>query len=176
MSTIALLRGINVGGHRKVPMAGLRDALGKAGLGTVATYVQSGNLVLDAPADEATASAIEGVLADEFGLDDVPVVLRTGEQLSQIVARNPFPDEAEADPKLVHVVFLHEAPENGASLDPDRSPDDRFHLDGTELWVHYPNGSGRSRLDLAYIERALGVGGTARNFRTVTKLLEISAE
>ncbi len=174
MTTIALLRGINVGGHRKVRMAPLREALDDAGLGPTRTYVQSGNLVVTGGATAATSQIIESVLAAEFELDDVPVLLRTHGELVDLVASNPFAEATTQDPRMVHVVFLDGPATDGAALDPDRSPHDRVHLDGQHLWIHYGRGASDTKLSPAWIQRTLGVAGTARNMNTVTKLIEMS--
>jgi uncharacterized protein (DUF1697 family) len=169
---VALLRGINVGGHRKVPMAQLREVLGAAGFEDVATYVQSGNVVFKAP--RATAKAIEHRLEEVFGLK-LAVVLRTRAELASVASHNPF-RKSEANPKFLHVVFLDRKPAARAveRIDPDRSPGDRFSLHGRELFLDYANGAGRTKLTLDYLERRLGVRGTARNWNTVLKLVELT--
>jgi uncharacterized protein (DUF1697 family) len=140
------------------------------GFADVVTYVQSGNVAFRAP--RATAGAIEQGIREAFGLE-VPVVLRTGAELKAVAARNPFL-AGGTELKLLHVVFLDREPAAGviAQVDPERSPGDRFSLVGTELYVDYANGSGRSKLTLDYLERRLGVKGTARNWNTVLKLVE----
>ena len=94
-------------------------------------------------------------------------------ELAAIAGRNPFlATDKERDPATLHVAFLSEQPSAAAAakLDPNRSPPDAFMLDGRELYLSYPNGSGRSRLTLDYLERCLGVQATARNWRTVQRL------
>jgi uncharacterized protein (DUF1697 family) len=168
----ALLRAINVGGKNKVPMPELRAVFEDLGFTDVVTYVQSGNVAFRAP--RADAGAISRRLKEAFGLE-LPVVLRTGRELAAVASRNPFLREG-AEPKLLHVVFLDRKPAAGAQkrIDPERSPDDRFSLSGRELYLEYPNGSGRSKLTLTYLERCLGVNGTARNWNTVLKLVELT--
>jgi uncharacterized protein (DUF1697 family) len=94
--------------------------------------------------------------------------------LAKVVAANPFVG-SRFNPKMLHAVFLEsEAPsDRAAQLDPDRSPPDHFEVSGREIFVHYPGGSGRSKLDLGYFEKQLGVAGTARNWNTVTRLLSM---
>ncbi len=184
---IVLLRGINVGGHRKVAMAELRDGLSLAGFGDVRTYIQSGNAVVTGgPVDEADAvAAVRGVLVQRFGLDDVPIVIRSSADLHHaraVSAERFVPDPDDADhAKLVHVVFLSEppAPTRRASLDPDAFGNDRFHLDvhdgRAELHVHYVDGAATSKLTVDRIERAYGVRGTGRNLNTVDRLIAMTA-
>ena len=172
---IALVRGVNVGGRGRLPMAELRAALTDAGFDDVRTHLQSGNVVLDSTAArDATARRIERLIAERFGLD-VTVIVRTPRELAKIAGSNPFLDEQQEHAKL-HVVFLAEKPSAraAAGLDPERSPPDVFVLRGRELYVHYPNGSGRSKLSLAYVERTLGVRGTARNWKTVLALNDLA--
>ena len=173
---VALLRGINVGGHHKVPMAELRALFEQLGHTAVATYVQSGNVLFtSAAADEPTiVRAIATALHDRFGFD-IPVVVRTTDELATAAARHPYASAQPDDAKL-HLFFLAAAPAPEAigKLDPARFAPDEFTLEGRHLYAHYPNGAGRSKLTNAPIERALGTTATARNWRTVTKLLALA--
>ena len=101
------------------------------------------------------------------------MIARSAADLAAVAGRNPFlRGGRELDPATLHVAFLSERPSAAAvrSLDPDRSPPDAFAVEGREVYLSYPNGSGRSRLTLSYLERALGARGTARNWRTVLRL------
>ena len=173
---VGLLRGINVGGARKLPMAELVPLLEALGLEDVVTYIQSGNVVFRAPhgGRAKLSTSIEQAIEAATGLD-VAVLLRTRSDLARIAGANPFLDDG-ADVSKLHVVFLDGRPAKAAAarLDPDRSPPDELSLSGTEVYLRYPNGSGRSKLTLDYLERTLGVRGTARNWKTVTKLLELA--
>ena len=111
-------------------------------------------------------------IAREFGLE-VKVILRTPAELGAIVSANPFP-AAVSEPSKLHVVFLEQAPQAKAELDPDRSPGDFFTLAGSEIYMHLPSGAGRTKLSLDWFERRLGVRGTARNWNTLLKLLELT--
>jgi uncharacterized protein (DUF1697 family) len=168
----ALLRGINVGGKNKVPMPQLKELFEGLGHADVVTYIQSGNVVFRAAS--ADARAIEERIADVFGLD-VSVVLRTGAELSAAAAANPFLVRG-AETKPLYVVFLAREPamEAVAELDPDRSPGDRFSVNGRDVYLDLPNGAGRTKLNLDYLERRLKVKGTARNWNTVLKLVELT--
>lgn len=115
MPTIALLRGINVGGNRKVPMATLRAVAESLGLLRVQTYIQSGNLVFEGEMNRAELPImLERAIEREFGFS-VAVTLRSAEQWQAIIARNPYPQQAEADGSKVHITFLDAAPERGGS-------------------------------------------------------------
>ncbi|MCB9597877.1 MAG: DUF1697 domain-containing protein [Sandaracinaceae bacterium] len=168
---VVLLRAVNVGGTAKLPMADLRRHLEALGCTEARTYIQSGNAVVRAPARVAArlAERLADRIEEAHGFRR-PVIVRSEAELRAVHAAQPFDDE---DPKKLHVAFLSAAPEAGRALDPARSPGDAFALVGAELYLHMPNGMGRTKLDNAYIERQLGVTSTVRNWRTVTTLLEM---
>jgi uncharacterized protein (DUF1697 family) len=170
---VAFLRAVNVGGRNSVPMAGLRDALTAAGLEEVATVLQSGNVVFQSgKSADAVAKVIGTTIEETFGLE-IGVVVRSAAELAAVAATNPFVGAHPArDAKTLHVAFLSARPTAAAAakLDPDRSPPAAFAVRGREVYLSYPDGSGRSRLTLDYLEKTLAVRGTARNWRTVQRL------
>jgi uncharacterized protein (DUF1697 family) len=172
-SYVALLRAVNVGGRNRLAMPELRAALTTEGLESVETVLQSGNVLLCSDeAEDALAETIGGTIGESFGLD-IEVVVRSAEELAAVAARNPFLEaDPERDPRTLHVAFLARRPTAPAiaTLDPHRSPPDGCVVLGREAYLSYPNGSGRSRLTLDYLERSLDVPGTARNWRTVGRL------
>lgn len=169
---IVLLRGINVGGHNKLPMADLRVALGDAGYADVTTYIQSGNIALTAPT--CTPDAISAVIADRFGLD-VPAVVITPERLREVVTANPFP-EMEDEPKFLHLFVCNDPIPLGAdeAIDPADHAPDRFAFGRSEIYVAYPQGQARSKLTNAVFDRVTGQVTTGRNWNTVRKLLDLA--
>jgi len=172
---VALLRGVNVGGKKKIAMAELRSLFSSLGFEDVVTYIQSGNVVFrgtDGDADEISAR-IEREIARVFGMDPA-VLLRTPAELEKIVERNPY--RTHNDPSELHLVFLNRTPAAtaAADLDPGRSPGDEFALHGREIYLYLPNGAGRSKLTIDYFERVLGARATQRNWNTLRKLLELS--
>ncbi len=177
-SHVALLRGINVAGKNKLPMAGLVELFSAAGCEDVRTYIQSGNVVF--AASPKAAAQIPKIIADgiaaRFGLR-VPVVLRTSEELRAVSEGNPFL-RSGSDAESLHVAFLADLPGRrlGAALDPRRSPGDAFELRGREIYLHLPNGVARTKLTNAYFDSALATTSTLRNWRTVLKLLEMMDE
>jgi uncharacterized protein (DUF1697 family) len=175
---VALLRGINVGGKNKVSMPDLAKGFTEAGASGVRTYIQSGNVVFDAPAKDARriCTEIEEGLASRLGLR-VPVVLRTAAALEKVSRTNPFLAEG-ADPAALHVMFLADRPKakDVAALDPDRSPPDSFRVVGEEIFLHCPNGVGNSKLTNAWFDRALHTTSTSRNWRTLLALIELAAK
>lgn len=173
---IVLLRGINVGGHNKVPMAELRKALADRGFVDVSTYIASGNVLLEA-GDRHEPEVVDEVadaVTERFGLS-IPIVARSVTEWPAILAANPFPD-AEAEPKFLHVSLCDRAPdaEAIAAFDAAAYLPDRLAVVGRELYLWYPNGSGRSKLTGAVLERRLGVTTTARNWSTMLKLAELA--
>jgi uncharacterized protein (DUF1697 family) len=190
-SHVALLRGINVGGRNKVPMADLREVVTSVGHTGVTTYIQSGN-VLFSTADTDTAklaAELESAIGERFGIWASVVVLSRGE-LAEVLASNPYRDEP--NPKLVHVVFLTaEPPEDllarivGAeSAAAAKGGRDTVRVAGRALFLHTPDGFGTS--DLAQVlfriisapakQKNQGLAATARNWTTATKLLSLCEE
>lgn len=172
---VAFLRSVNVGGRGRLPMAELRAVAASLGLRDVQTYVQSGNVIFDAPPGLDVGPRLKAALAEAAGLSTSVLVRTTGE-LDAIAGANPFLPRI-TDFVQLHVVFLADAPsaDRIAQLDPDRSPRDTFVVHGREIYVHYPNGAGRSKLTLDYFERRLRTSGTARNWNTVTKVQALLA-
>ena len=185
---VGLLRGINLGGRNKVAMADLRGLVSELGHADVSTYIQSGNVLFTAAADADTAALATGLtraIADKLGVSS-PVVVVSREELAQIVAANPFP--AEPDPRRVHAVVLSEPPwpDLAVKLDAARaksaaaSEADQVLAIGRTLYLHTPAGYGRSVLAEALLRVVSspksGATGTARNWATMTKLLELAGD
>ena len=156
-------------------MAELRGVFESLGLERVRTYVQSGNVIFESrsTSPKRIGAAVEQAISDSFGLG-VSVVIRSRSELKRIAKEHPFASDGVANTSL-HVVFLADTPSSKAvrSLDPDRSPPDRFVVRGREIYLLFPKGSGRSKLTIDYFERQLGSRATARNWNTVLKLLEM---
>lgn len=177
MRQVLLLRGINLGPTRRVPMADLRSLLTEAGYGDVRTYVQSGNVVLSAEAEPEQLEADAGrLIAERFGFD-VPVVARSRDELAAVVALNPLADVA-TNPKRYQVSFLSaELPsEVVAKLEAAAAGEERLVAHGRELYAWHPDGVARSKLWNAVAGQGLGVVATARNWTTVTTLLAMADE
>jgi uncharacterized protein (DUF1697 family) len=176
---ISLIRGINVGGHKTVGMELLRKAVSSIGFKNVRTYIQSGNVVFDAPKQSASAISkkIENVILKEFG-HDAAVITKTPEELAATIAKNPFLKEKGVDPSRLHVTFLTgcPAPADLKKLEAIPSGDDRFHCHGDILYLHLPEGMGNSKLGNAPFEKLLSVRGTARNWRTLNTLHQMAVD
>ena len=171
---VALLRGINVGGRNKLPMADLRDAFTAAGCTGVRTYIQSGNVVFEAALDLAgrVPEIVTRAISQRVGISTA-VVVRSGSELQQVATSNPF--DTSGDPRFLQVAFLEGTPdaEAVALLDPERSPPDVFAVRGCNVYLHYPNGTARSKLTNEYLARQLQTASTMRNWRTVLALLKM---
>ncbi len=170
---IALLRGINVGGRTSIPMAELRALAEEIGLADVRTYIQSGNLLFTAEKQDGLEERLEAAVAQRFIA--VPVIVRSGEQWSAQARSNPFPEAAEAEPNRL-MMMLSKAPpraDAAAALQERARDGERVALASGALWIHYPGGSGTSRLSPSLIDKAVGSPATARNWRTVLKIGEM---
>ena len=171
-----LLRAVNVSGANRVPMAELRALMNeRATFGAVTTYIASGNVICDAPADPAAVCAeVRSLIHDAFAVD-TPVILRGHADLVRAIDENPFPDAAED--KMLHAMFLEGEPAGDAveALTARLQPGERIALRGRDLWIDFGSGGVHSsKLTRPVLDRALGVAGTARNLRTVRKLVELT--
>ncbi|MGI8687449.1 MAG: DUF1697 domain-containing protein [Thermomicrobiales bacterium] len=172
---VALLRGINVGGKNKLPMKELLDLFVQAGCRDARAYIQSGNVIFQADTDSAASlpDVITARIAERFGYR-VPVLVRTAEQIGDVIRHNPFIAAGAAEEAL-HVLFLANQPNAASvdSLDPDRSPPDAFIVRGQEIYLRLPNGAGRTKLTNTYFDAKLAMTSTGRNWRTVTTLFAL---
>jgi uncharacterized protein (DUF1697 family) len=172
---VALLRGINVGGHGKVPMAELRPLCEGLGWEKVATYIQSGNVVFAAAGTAAALGAkLENALDAKFGFRPA-VIVRSAADWNALARANPFPKESDAEPNRLLVGLSREKPKSGAAdaLQERAAAGERVRLAGDALWFHYPDGVGTSKLTPSLIDKAAGSPLTARNWRTFLKLQEM---
>ena len=174
MTYVALLRGINLGARNKISMAALRELFEELGARNVRTYVQSGNVVFEsARSARDLRERIEQAIDRELGLD-VRVLLRSARHLVDVVRNNPF---STHDGASLHVTFLEKRPKQSRvhELDPKQFLPDEFRVVGAEVYLHCPNGYGRSKLSNAFFESRLDVAATTRNWRTVTALAELAS-
>jgi uncharacterized protein (DUF1697 family) len=170
-----LLRGINLAGHRRIAMADLRALLEGLGYADVATHLQSGNAVVTTPAKpDALVRKVETQITKDLGLD-IDVIVRTHAELTSIINRNPY-TQGLKDPAMFLVSFLSAKPESKhvKALDPDSFAPDKFWVDGRQVYLWCPNGVGRSKLPKDFFAKRLSVSATARNWNTVTKLVELT--
>lgn len=172
---VALLRGINVGGKHRVPMTELRAVGDALGLTDVQTYIQSGNLVFTADGrPSALEQTLEAAIAERFGMA-IPVMVRTAQAWRAFLEANPFPEASASEPNLV-MLALSKAPlvdAAAAALQGRAADGERVREAGGALWIHFAEGSGRSKLSPTVLDRLAGSPVTMRNWRTVVKLGEM---
>jgi uncharacterized protein (DUF1697 family) len=175
---ISLLRGINVGGQKKVLMEDLKVLYEQMEFRNITTYIQSGNVIFIAGIDHAItdlAGMIEKGIERKYGFF-VPVIVRTHQEMMQILAKNPLLQEADINRDKLHITFLEHNPdqvvlESLAKL--DFSPD-RFIILDKDVYIYCPDGYGGTKIDNSFFENRLKVKATTRNWKTVVKLVEIA--
>jgi uncharacterized protein (DUF1697 family) len=174
-----MLRGINVGGNKRIKMDKLRQSFEALGFDQVKTFIQSGNVIFKAPAmstDKLSRKIEERIVSDfEFS---VPVVSRTADELQKIIDRNPFLREHSIDVEKLHVMFLSATPRADAvkKLEELAVAPDRFAHAGNEIYLYLPNGVAESKLMKAPLDRLLSVITTTRNWKTANSLHQMCQE
>lgn len=172
---IILLRGINVGGHNKLPMQELRDLLIQNGYTDVKTYIQTGNIFLSSPKVKiiAIAAHISSLIEVKFKYQ-LTVLGLTGTEIDNCLLKNPFL-KVEEDFKKIHVIFLNKIPNNALveEIKNFKSNNDSFTVIDKFIYIHYPDNSRNSKLSIAFFEKKLQVKASARNWKTVLKLDEL---
>ena len=170
---VALLRGVNVGG-KTLEMRELVKLFESEGLREVRTYIQSGNVIFATPEKDVRnlKARLQKRIAERFGLD-VSIILRTREELRQIIENNPLLSSGSREIERLHVTFLEERQGGQPPLSP-KSGRDEFRLAGKEVYLYCPDGYGKTVYSNSYFEKHLGVRATTRNWRTVEKLYEIT--
>ncbi|MFE7120832.1 DUF1697 domain-containing protein [Streptomyces sp. NPDC057654] len=178
---VGLLRGINVGKHKRVPMATLRELLTGMGCGSVRTHLNSGNAVFTHPTasgadgEQRLAAELEATIAGELGFA-VPCVVREGGDLRRVIDDNPF-DMTGLDPSRFLVTFLA-GPLDAArleGLDPAAYAPEEFAAGKREVYCHFPDGVHKAKLPPLLNDRRFGMTATARNWNTVLRLAELAA-
>ncbi len=174
---VSILRSVNVGGHNKIKMDALRELCEALELREVQTFIQSGNVVFKTRERnlDKLAKRIEDAIEKGFGFRPA-VILRTPDELRDVLARNPFAKRRDLDPAKLAITFLaaDPGPEACARVLAIPTAPEELHIDGRHLYTYYPNGMGRPKLNWAAVERALKTPGTARNLNSVIKLLEMA--
>ena len=176
---ISILRGINVGSHNKIQMTDLKKLYEDLKLKHVITYIQSGNVIFTASKenDEKLARKIEDSIYSKYSID-VPVIIRSEEEMKKIVASNAMLQDATVNKEKLHVTFLATLPDKTkveSIKHLDYSPD-KFIIMGKEIFLYCPNGYGITKLSNNFFENKLKVKATTRNWKTVNKLVDIAAD
>jgi uncharacterized protein (DUF1697 family) len=174
---IALLRGVNVSGKNPVPMAELQKLFETLGYKGARTLIQTGNVVFkNQSSDRAKlGAAIEAGIRKRFGFD-VPVILRTAEEMQAALSGNPYAKMKPAEGERVYITFLQSAPAKDAAklLEKHTDPVDELKLAGSEVYILARSGYGKSKLSNTFVEKKAGVPSTTRNLETTAKLIEIA--
>ena len=179
MRYVALLRGINVGGNKKVPMADLRAMAARLGFSGVKTLLQSGNLIFDGTtrSPDELETVLESATEKAIGVQ-CSYIVRTAPEWSTIVANNPFTRFARSDPARLGLTCCRGEPDPAvlATLRREARGGEDLRLIGRDLYVWYPDGMGQSRLATALSRNKLGTVCTARNWNTVTKIAALCVD
>jgi len=174
---ISMLRGVNVGGHNKIKMDALRALYESMKLREAQTYVQSGNVIFrtDERYIARLAKRIEDGIERKLGFRP-DVILRTATEMREVIARNPFAKRRGIEPSKLLVTFLGSDPgaEAREKILQIKCDPEELRIEGRELYIYFPNGIGRSKLSWAGLEKTLKTPGTARNWNSVTKMLEMA--
>ncbi|MEO1010576.1 MAG: DUF1697 domain-containing protein [Bacteroidota bacterium] len=174
---IVLLRGINVSGQKKIKMADLRALLEKLGFSDVATYIQSGNIVLTSnlETEETVAHTIHQGIANRYGFK-VPVLVKSRSDFAKILDENPFTDPELLQNNYLYFVLLKQRPDQEQidRLQSEDYPNERFTITENCVYLGCLKGYGKAKLDNNLLERKLKVSATTRNYKTMMKLLEMS--
>ncbi|MEZ5009308.1 MAG: DUF1697 domain-containing protein [Chitinophagales bacterium] len=174
---ISILRGINVGGKRKILMEDLRAMYKALGFSDVITYIQSGNVIFNTSTTnlKELEEKIKDSIAKKFGFD-VPVIIRSIEEMQQVVSENPFSNEADFEPKKLYVTFLSEPIDRvyENNILPQEYLPDRFKIMGQHIYVYYAEKISSSKLIQSLFEKQYKVTATTRNWNSVNKLVELA--
>ncbi len=174
-----MLRGINVGAHKRMKMEKLRASCEALGFAGVKTYIQSGNLIFQGPglSTQELAKKLGECIVKNFGFSS-EIIARTREEMRKVIDDNPFSKERGMDVSKLHVVFLSQpaAPAGLKKLQELTLAPDRVQPGGNEIYFYFPNGVSGSSLWKHPLDRVLGVAGTMRNWKTVTTLYQMATE
>ena len=172
---IALLRGINVSGHKKIKMPDLKAMFEALGFTNVRTYIQSGNVVFESNSAKDLESKISAKIQAQFGFE-VSVICRTAKEMEQVIARNPYAGMESFETEKLYVTFLQETPskEKLEALKAFTFEPEMYTVSGKEIYVYCFNGYGNTKLENSFFEKKLKVAASTRNWRTVNKLIEMS--
>jgi uncharacterized protein (DUF1697 family) len=175
---ISILRGINVGGNRKILMSDLKSMFEKLGFSKVQTYIQSGNVIFESEQKESNSNLeqnIQQMIVETFGFD-VPVIVRTADEWTESIVNNPFWKEPNADIDRLHLTFLKEipSPELLEKIKTFQYLPDRYEIIGSDVFIFCAAGYGTSKLINPFFESKLKTPATTRNWKTVIKLHEMT--
>lgn len=173
---IVLLKGINVGGHKKMPMADLRQLLTDNGFQEVQTYIQSGNVILRTPEHNShiIEESISKAILKHFGFE-VPVLVKTRTELQRIFDASPFPEHKK---KASYFMMLHDTPAKALTKEVAEKtfPGEEYQIINDCIYYFYEKGLGKAKFNVSFFERRFNTFATARNYKTMLKLLSLSSQ
>lgn len=177
---VAILRGINVGGKRTILMADLKSLFSNLGFRNPQTYIQSGNVVFesdDSLSDMEIGAIIEKAISKKFGFD-VPIIIRSAQELEEAIKKNPFCKEKDIDPQQLHLTFLKDKPlqENMTKTERFDYKPDRFIVEGKDIFVNCNGKYHETKLSNSFFEKNLKTSATTRNWKTVLEIYELLKE
>jgi uncharacterized protein (DUF1697 family) len=175
---ISLLRAVNMTGHNSMKMKDLATLFSDLKFKKSETYIQSGNVVFEAPdelSEEEVSQIITKGIRGKFGYE-IPAIIRTSAELGYILKANPYLTEEKYDPAKIAVIFLIDEVTSAQTnkMMEYNYPPDKFHIAAREIYIFCPDGFGKSKLYTNFFERKMGVTGTARNLKTINSLIEIA--
>jgi uncharacterized protein (DUF1697 family) len=171
---LSILRGINVSGHKKIPMAELKVLYAELHFDNIITYIQSGNVIFNCKNAKDISKQIEQKILEKYNFN-VPVIIRITDEMEKVIKGNPFLKQKDIDITKLHVVYLADDPkqENIDKLNTYNYEPDKFYLSGKEVYLYCPNGYGNTKLTNSFFENKLKVTATTRNWNTTNELLKI---
>lgn len=175
---ISFLRGINMTGHNSVRMKDLSDLFKDLGFPDAETYIQSGNVIFSCDGKEPVSDIslrIEKAILERYNYN-IPAMVRTLQEMKELVTSNPFLEEKNFDPSKMAVIFLHEKCKIShiQGVEDINYLPDKFRISGGEIFIYCPNGFGKTKLYTNFFEKKMGVTGTARNWKTIINVLDIA--
>ncbi|MDD2531018.1 MAG: DUF1697 domain-containing protein [Bacteroidales bacterium] len=174
---ISLLRGINIGGHKKIKMDSLRENFSSLGYSNIKTYIQSGNILFSSKEEDKTKleKEISSMILDKYGFD-VPVLVLNSEELNEVISNNPFANSTNHNKDFIHITFLsNEVKEfNFTEIDSKKESEDEYKIINKTVYLYLPKGYGNTKIHNNFLEKLLKTQATTRNWKTCLELLEMS--
>ncbi len=176
---ISLLRGINIGGHKKIKMDSLRENFSSLGYNNIKTYIQSGNILFCSKEEDKTKleKDISSMIMDKYGFD-IPVLVLNSAELNEVINNNPFANSINYNKEFIHITFLsNEAKEiNFKEIDCKKESEDEYKIINKAIYLYLPKGYGNTKIHNNFFEKLLKTQATTRNWKTCIELLEMSKQ
>jgi len=174
---ISLLRGINIGGHKKIKMDSLRDGFSSLGYTNIKTYIQSGNILFCSKEEDKTKleREISSMIMDKYGFD-VPVLVLISDDLNEVITNNPFANSINHKKEFIHITFIsNEVKEiNYKEIESKKESEDEYKIINKAIYLYLQKGYGNTKIHNNFFEKLLKTQATTRNWKTCLELLEMS--